>query len=83
MSNTALTFVNTNEVTMSEVSNAKDALVRGRRLQAGKCPDHGAILVRKADFVENEQPVGRVYGCPECEFQIEARNGSRLMKLLR
>ena len=68
---------------MSEVAEAKDALMRGRRLQAGKCPDHGAILVRKDDFVENGQPVGRIYGCPSCDFRIEARNGSRLMKLLR
>lgn len=65
--------------------NAADALLRGRRLQAGKCPDHGKVLVHKGDLVEHDQIVGRIYRCPHegCTFDIPARSGSRLTKLLR
>lgn len=61
------------------------AMLKGQRLQTGKCPYHGTVLVTKGDFIEKEQPVGRIYGCGQqgCEFTLEARNGSRMMKLLR
>lgn len=62
-----------------------EALLRGRRLQSGKCPEHGVVLTAASDLIENGEPVGTVYGCTEkgCEFRIDARNGSRLKKLLR
>lgn len=62
-----------------------EAMLRGRRIAVGKCPTHGVVLVTAEDMMENDEKVGKVYGCPleECEFTVEARNGSRLMKLLR
>jgi hypothetical protein len=66
-------------------SESGAALLRGRRMQTGKCPDHGIVLVTKGDMIEGEQVVGRVYKCPkdECQFEVVARSGTRLMKLLR
>lgn len=67
------------------MTEAAEALMRGRRLQAGKCPDHGKVLVTKEPLVERDEQVGVFYKCPEdkCSFEIAARYGSRLMKLLR
>lgn len=59
------------------------ALLKGQRLQTGKCPDHGTVLVSKGVFEERGESVGKVYGCSTCSFTIEARNGTRLTKLLR
>lgn len=59
------------------------ALLRGQRLQSGKCPEHGSVLVTKGDFTERGESVGKTYGCATCSFTIEARYGTRLMKLLR
>jgi len=69
----------------ANASDASDALLRGRRMQAGKCPEHGVVLVQKGDLIENDQIVGRVYKCPcvGCLFDTPARSGGRLMKLLR
>ena len=66
-------------------SEASAALLRGRRMQTGKCPDHGVVLVVKGDMLEAGQAVGRVYKCPieGCLFDVPARSGTRLMKLLR
>lgn len=66
----------------SETSNT---LLRGKRLQTGKCPEHGTVLVTKGDMVEGVVVVGRVYkcSCEGCTFDIAARSGTRLMKLLR
>jgi len=66
-------------------SESSAALLRGRRMQTGKCPEHGIVLVTKGDMVEGEQVVGRVYKCPQagCQFEAPARSGTRLMKLLR
>jgi hypothetical protein len=59
--------------------------LRGQRLSVGKCPEHGLTLVGIGPMLENEKPVGTTYGCPEkgCAFDIVARTGSRLQKLLR
>lgn len=56
--------------------------LQGKRLSSGKCPEHGKPLTWKENFVENGSTVGRIYGCGQCDFQIEARFGSRLVKLL-
>lgn len=59
--------------------------IRGQRLSAGKCPEHGVTLVGRGPMLENGEPVGTTYGCPEkgCAFDLVARSGSRLQKLLR
>jgi hypothetical protein len=65
--------------------SAAEALMKGNRLAAGKCPEHGKVLVTKGEFKENGETVGRVYKCPldDCTFEVVARHGTRLMKLLR
>lgn len=66
-------------------SESSAALLRGRRMQTGKCPEHGVVLVTKGDMIEAGQVVGRIYRCPNegCLFETPARSGTRMMKLLR
>lgn len=56
------------------------AQLAGKRLETGKCPEHGITLVRRP---EAEKTEARVYGCPQCVFSLEAPLGSRMVKLLR
>lgn len=56
------------------------AQLAGKRLESGKCPQHGITLVRRP---EAEKTEARVYGCPQCEFSLEAPLNSRMVKLLR
>lgn len=65
---------------MSQHHSVTQALVAGKRLESGKCPEHGVTLVRKP---EAEKTESRVYGCPQCDFSLEAPLGSRMMKLLK
>lgn len=59
--------------------------LRGQRLAAGKCPEHGITLVNRGPMLENGAEVGTTYGCPQtgCSFDLVARAGTRLTKLLR
>lgn len=64
---------------------AELARLRGKRLETGKCPDHGITLVKAGAMLENNVSVGTQYKCPnvECAFTLDARAGSRMEKLLR
>lgn len=61
------------------------ARVRSQRLSAGKCPEHGEILSASGDLLEQGANVGTIYKCgnPECTYNVEARFGTRMDKLLR
>lgn len=61
------------------------ALLRGKRLASGKCPEHGAVLVKDGPMLETGKPVGTRYRCPcaGCAFALDARAGTRVEKLLR
>jgi hypothetical protein len=67
---------------MSEIVPAR---VRAQRLSSGKCPSHGTVLVNAGPFVESDKQVGFTYGCPDtaCKFEVVARYGSGMHKLLR
>ena len=61
------------------------ARVRSQRLSAGRCPEHGTVLIVKGPMLEAGLNVGTIYRCPTdgCIYTIEARSGSRMDKLLR
>lgn len=46
---------------------------------------HGRTLVRKGALTEDGLETGSEYKCPEtgCDFDVAARSGTRLDKLLR
>lgn len=67
------------------IETAIPARIRSQRLSAGKCPQHGALLRAAKDLMEADKSVGTVYNCsePECTYNVEARFGTRIDKLLR
>lgn len=67
------------------IETAIPARIRSQRLSAGKCPQHGSLLSAAQDLMDAGASVGTIYKCPEseCTYNVEARFGTRMDKLLR